>query len=246
METTRVENFELPDGSIYTGECIKNDSWIELKGKGEINYPNGDKYIGEFAEGSVRGKGKYLFSDGDIHYGHFYDGIPNGIGYLNKQSYMCMGNFSDGLLNGWALRINGFTNFGWWKDGILIKEEVSNIKWVFGKINSVDYDKSFVQIFKNGMFGFGLYKFFNRKDFIHFFYGVLFLKDGSVSVGLHYDLRKVGQCVFFKPNGNIEYAEYLYGNFIEKSPSDLVRTANIDTDLSLYIYKSDEKDTLYI
>jgi len=242
METTKVENFELPDGSIYTGECIKNDLWIELTGKGEIDYPNGDKYIGDFENGSVRGKGKYLFSDGDIHYGWFYDGIPNGIGYLNKQTYMCMGNFCNGLLNGWALKINGFTNFGWWKKGTLIKEKVANIEWIFMKFHTVNYNSSKVHIFKNGMYGFGLYRFIPEKikefyclDFNHFFYGILFYKDGSVSVGESHDFMKSDYCVFFKQDGEIEYAEYFNDELIEKYTPDVVRTSNIYiTDLSSY------------
>ena len=225
METIRVENFELPDGSIYSGECIKINSLIELKGQGQILYPNGDKYIGEFDGGNVRGYGKYLFSDGDIHYGHFYDGIPNGIGYLNKHYSMCMGNFSNGLLNGWALRINNYDNFGWWEEGTLIKDEVTNIEWVFEMIRTVKFNKSLAPIFKNGMFGFGVHK--NIPNRFFYYYGILFLIDGGVFVGQIIDYKKTGYCVFYKSNGEIEYAKYLCDEIIEESNSELVRINNI-------------------
>lgn len=35
-EVSTINNYTLPDGSIYSGECIKKFNYIELKGKGKF------------------------------------------------------------------------------------------------------------------------------------------------------------------------------------------------------------------
>ena len=209
METDYVEDFELPGGGLYTGECVNLNGFIELRGEGEINYPTGDRFIGTFDRSSDVIYGKYLFLDGDIHTGWFYNGIPLGIGYLNKksESTVCMGNFTNGLLNGWAVRIKkGQPQFGWWEKGTLTNDQTYNVEWVFDKIRSYDSDGNGAFNYNNGMFGLGI----RIKNVIdtYFYFGFLFYKNGSVSVGLNSNYKKDGLCAFFKSDGSIEYAKY--------------------------------------
>jgi len=214
MDRTKIENYKLPDGSIYSGECIKNYSMIELNGVGEVLFPNGDKYIGQFEGGAVRGTGKYLFTDGDIHYGEFYNGIPNGIGYLNKHESMCMGNFKNGKLNGWAVRLDDEYHFGWWKDGQLLSDVTQMTNWAFQKLQNSKFEGTWARIFKSGMFGLGIpQKQFT--DFVTPFFGYLFFKDGNVSLGCHYDFKRSGSAILFKTDKSIELAEYYEGEIVK-------------------------------
>jgi len=207
MELTTINDFKLPDGSVYTGECIKNNYMIELSGEGEIFYPNGDKFIGHFENGNVNGRGKYFFSDGDRHQGEFCNGIPNGIGYLNKQDLTFIGQFKNGKINGWALRIGKVFEFGWWKEGALIKDETDNVKWAFQKINYSSFDGDLVRIFKNGRFGMGIPQ-KNNESFIIPFFGFLLFADGCFTVGSHINHKKEGPVAVFDAQGSISYAEY--------------------------------------
>jgi hypothetical protein len=227
MKTINVDNLTLPDGSIYTGECIKNCSMVELKGNGEIYYPNGDKYIGEFEGGNVRGYGKYIFKDGDIHYGWFYDGIPTGIGYLNRHSTMCMGTFKEGLLNGWALRMGERAPiFGWWEKGTLIRNETTNIEWVFGKIQNSNFNGNWARIFQNRIFGLGIPQ-ENYNSYHIPYFGFLFYMDKSVAIGQASNFKKSGHCAFFKADESVEYAEYHDDILTKKSTSYDVRIAHL-------------------
>jgi hypothetical protein len=55
-ETIHVEDIELPNGGIYKGDAIKKiGSMIEISGKGEVVFPNGDQYVGEWKYGSHMG-----------------------------------------------------------------------------------------------------------------------------------------------------------------------------------------------
>jgi len=215
MDTIRVENYELYDGSIYTGECIKmhpNFVGIELTGKGIIAYPNGDKYDGDFYDGKHDGYGKYMFHDGDVHYGWFSDGMPKGVGYLNMNSKMNMGNFTDrSLLNGWGIKLGGDTQIGWWESGKLVKNMTSQIGWaveIIVKISEIrNSKKSWAIHYKNGLFGLGVSQ-MNYEDYIEPFFGFMFFKDGNASVGFHFDFKKSGFCAYLKNDSSIEYGLY--------------------------------------
>jgi hypothetical protein len=75
----------MKDGTIYNGQ-IKNG---EPGGQCEINYPDGDKYIGEcicdpgYQYLCREGSGKMIYKNGDIQDGHWYDHEFNGQGYIH-------------------------------------------------------------------------------------------------------------------------------------------------------------------
>lgn len=141
--------FELPDGSLYNGSCIRKPfGTIELDGIGSISYPNGDKYKGNFKYGRPYGWGIYCFANGHKHKGYF-DNQPRGIGYLNEDYNMAVGNFFEGRLHGWAICYrNRVFKFGFWENGKLIQDETDKTLWVRCEISNLraQYHSTLVQI----------------------------------------------------------------------------------------------------
>lgn len=141
--------FELPDGSLYNGSCIRKPfGTIELDGIGSISYPNGDKYKGNFKYGRPYGWGIYWFANGHKHKGYF-DNQPRGIGYLNEDYNMAVGNFFEGRLHGWAICYrNRVFKFGFWENGKLVLDETDKTLWVRCEISNLraQYHSNLVQI----------------------------------------------------------------------------------------------------
>ena len=62
--------YTYPDGNKYKGEVnIKG----EKHGEGEINFPNGEKYVGNFVNNNYHGFGTYTFVDGTFLFGEWLD-----------------------------------------------------------------------------------------------------------------------------------------------------------------------------
>ena len=47
-----------------------------------INYPNGDRYIGEYRNGRRHGLGLYYYTNGDFWFGQYVEGVRKGYGCL--------------------------------------------------------------------------------------------------------------------------------------------------------------------
>ncbi len=68
-----------PNGRVkYRGEVLMN----LRTGYGTYYYPNGDRYVGQFAYDQPHGKGSYHFADGDTFVGTFRYGKRTGPGTL--------------------------------------------------------------------------------------------------------------------------------------------------------------------
>lgn len=216
-----IENYRLPDGSIYSGECVKNPFFVELKGKGKISYPNGDSFVGSFDNGFVRGFGKYRFNDGDTHTGWFYDGIPNGLGYLNHHSSMALGFFEDGKLNGWGIQVNsrGLFYFGWWNNNQLIQNETTHVQWIKTQLNTYMniYKGDLVHIFdKQGIILFGIPQItrksiFDNSEIIQPPMGFLFDNQGDLMVGERLYSNANGWLVRYTSSRKIVYGYWKNG-----------------------------------
>ena len=60
------------EGTCTHGNCID--------GSGEMKYPDGKIYTGEFNNGMREGQGKLLFTNGEVYTGGFSKDEPNGFG----------------------------------------------------------------------------------------------------------------------------------------------------------------------
>lgn len=68
-----------PNGRLkYRGSVLMN----LRTGQGTYYYPNGDRYVGQFAYDQPHGKGAYHFADGDVFVGTFRGGKRAGYGML--------------------------------------------------------------------------------------------------------------------------------------------------------------------
>jgi hypothetical protein len=66
------------------------DGSEEFTGYGVRNYPNGDKYEGEWKEGRMEGYGKYNYVNKDRYEGEYTNNLMNGTGtfyYYNGSKY---------------------------------------------------------------------------------------------------------------------------------------------------------------
>lgn len=214
-----VENFTLPDGSTYNGECIVRDGMIELSGTGEVLYTNGDIYKGDFEHGFPRGWGMYKFKNGHSYKG-FYDNYPQGLGYLNEDYSMSLGQFSQGRLNGWAIRYhNNIFKFAYLKNGRLIKDETSKTLWVRREITSLlsKYKGNLIQISKeHDYIRFGIPEIFAIPKMAGIpddkrpkwpAYGFEFFADGSVKMG-EIKNHKSGTYILCHPDGSMEIGKW--------------------------------------
>lgn len=153
-ETIHVEDVELPNGGIYKGDAIKKiGSKIEISGKGEVVFPNGDQYVGEWKYGYPYGYGTYLFKDGDFHKGWFNDYQPKGPGYLciNTTRSMNLGFYTGGKLDGWgiSMRPGGIAKLSFYKDGTIVKDHTSDFQWMFDMLSEqifTSYQGNMIQI----------------------------------------------------------------------------------------------------
>jgi hypothetical protein len=231
----RVENLELADGSIYTGECINLFGTIQMEGKGKLIYPNGEKYIGEFKNGLICGYGTYLYLNKNSHCGHFHlDCIPEGLGYtnvyskeLNAYPKMYMGVFTNGKLNGWGITIGeGKSAFGWWKNNILIRDYSEYVDWAWDIIIGHNHDSKLLRQYKNGLLGIGIPEI--KTDFLSVpFFGFLFYKNGDVLVGKAKSQKKEYFGMLLKSDSEIEYANYENDKIVRLSDYREVSLMNI-------------------
>ena len=212
-----LSNFELPDGSIYNGGCLRNPfGSIVLNGIGSLTYPNGDKYKGNFQNGRPYGWGIYWFQNGHKYKGYF-DEHPKGIGYLNENYDMAVGNFYEGRLQGWAICYrNRIFKFGYWENGKLLKDETNKTLWVRCEISKLrtQYNGNLIQISQGHEFiRFGIPErtiniWINSPNSPKWpAIGFEFFKDGTVKVD---EIRNnsSGGYILCKINGTMEFGHW--------------------------------------
>ena len=88
----------------------------------ELQFINGDKYIGKLENNLFEGEGEYIFSNGNKYKGQFLKGVFNGEGifYDNINSYIYEGNYQENLLVGSVCvksQNDGSEYYGELKDG---------------------------------------------------------------------------------------------------------------------------------
>lgn len=219
MNLQQIEDFELPNGGIYTGECINNYGFIELCGQGETIFPNGDKYVGLYKHGRPYGFGTYKFSNGHYHKGYF-DNLPCGPGYLSENYDMAFGFFLDGKLNGWGIKlINGKFVFGFWENGRLIHDETNTTLWIRAKLTQDrnTWNGNLIQYSKEE-FGYIRLGYPERKvnsilgEMVLLAMGFQIFKDGRCIAGtFKSNDGKNGEFAIYYPNRTIKYGYFVSG-----------------------------------
>ena len=99
-----VEKITLPNGSVYSGE-VKFD--VIREGLGTNEWPNGDRYKGEWLNDNPHGKGYKWIKNKDEYHGFFAFGQFSGLGDLKTASgERYLGNFRFNQLDGLGIFIS--------------------------------------------------------------------------------------------------------------------------------------------
>lgn len=111
------QTLRLADGAEFNGRLHKG-----LLHSGELEWPNGDHYQGEFAEGMMHGKGMLTLSSGDVYSGYFVEGQLEGLGhYVGVDGTRYRGSFAAGEFHGLGEMVDaeGNLTLGIFRDGLL-------------------------------------------------------------------------------------------------------------------------------
>lgn len=108
------EFISLVEENLFSYEGEFGDD--NFNGQGMINYPNGEKYIGDFENGKEHGKGEMTFPLTQEKYvGDFEEGMRNGEGILyRKDRIVYKGSYRNNLPHG-----KGFV----YRNGVSVEEE---------------------------------------------------------------------------------------------------------------------------
>lgn len=234
--TIYIEDFELPDGSVYTGDAIdKGFGMIEICGKGKAINPNGSSYEGRWEYGKPNGYGIYKFPDGDFHKG-FFDDTPNGPGYLclNTKRAMQLGFFCNGVLDGWAISIDANNNFNcsFLENGRVIENHTREFQWMADilRFNVFQaYRGNMIQCSEvNGYIRFGAPNrtatLNNNIKFEKHAIGFLFSTDGNLYVGLIKNKQSLdGYCIICTPDHRIILGKWKNNEMVKELPLEDVK-----------------------
>lgn len=173
-----VKDYHLPNRCVYSGEFDNYEE--EPYGWGIMKYPDGHEAIGTFIK------------------------IPNGVAYINYGNYMQLGFFLQGRLNGWGIQMGkGTYNFGYYKDGVLVKDCTDEI---FEQIHSRIVENSRNIQSKTGKYPRWAHAFPSKKEVFFGLFekgykmiGFRFLPSGDVYAGMsNYTLDITGTFTHIK------------------------------------------------
>ena len=107
-------------GNVYHGAF---DKFTRPNGFGTMDFPNGDKYEGEWVKGKYHGKGVYIkftYANGCVYEGDLVNGVPEGEGkkvWPNGATYT--GQWHKGAMSGQGEYVfeNGARYKGSWANG---------------------------------------------------------------------------------------------------------------------------------
>ena len=111
------------NGDRYVGE-FKDGT---RNGQGTRTFPNGDKYVGEYKDGKSNGQGTLAFANGNKHVGEYKDDTWNGQGtftWANGNKYV--GEWKGDKYNGqgiFYLANGSISHSGVWSDGKLVTSQ---------------------------------------------------------------------------------------------------------------------------
>lgn len=165
------------------------------KGRGRIEFDNGDEYYGDIVNGEAHGHGTYTYSDGNVYVGEWEYDKMNGLGTIYfADGGVYQGAWKDGKAHGYGSAT--------WPDGTVYEGQwKSNKKHGSGTLTSVDgsvYEGGWENGKKNGN---GTYTHAN----------------GDVYEG-EWKLGKMHGNFTFKASGDVYKQVYEDGNRVANTP----------------------------
>ena len=114
---------EYPDGDKYVGEFING----KKDGQGTYTFADGRKYVGQWKDGKNDGQGTFTHASGDKYVGQFKDSQYSGMGtYTFADGDKYIGEFINGKQNGQGVLYNtngAILQKGLWRDGVFVQAQ---------------------------------------------------------------------------------------------------------------------------
>ncbi len=105
----------------YRGNRIKG---YLPHGRGEMDYFNGSRYVGQWRDGKMHGRGVIYWSDGSVYAGEWRHGKRTGYGtYTWPSGSRYVGSWKDNIMDGRGTMYRDTeTVSGLWEEGVLVKK----------------------------------------------------------------------------------------------------------------------------
>ena len=175
----------------------------------EINYENGDKYLGSIFNNKKEGRGKMIYKNGGSYQGEWSNDLIDGKGIYNyKNGNKYDGYFFEGKRNGKGIMIynNGSKYDGEWKNDVFngfgILYYIDGRRYI-GEFQNDKLHGKGVMYYKNGDKYEGDWRKDNRDG-----KGVMFYFDGERYEGEWVKNKREGFGRYFYKNGDIEEGNY--------------------------------------
>lgn len=130
IDEQKTENvIRYPDGRVYTGAIDKNKFIPE--GHGNVKFPNGGEYTGEWKDGEMHGEGTFTWKDKSSYKGEYYQNKKHGKGvfiFPNEDRYD--GHWEKGVQHGKGIlysKDNVELQSGEWDRGKYVGEKKKSI-----------------------------------------------------------------------------------------------------------------------
>ncbi len=188
-----AKNGKFDDTRLNPTGCVTGDCH---NGYGTFQYPNGNRYIGDFSNGKPNGKGILYCANGNKYVGHWQDNWQQGEGkFIFNEGHEYFGEFQRSQFHGKGVMryANGDKYDGDW---------VANSPEGLGTYSFHTGDRYEGQ-FKSGRF--------NGK-------GTMFYKNGTYFTGGWMNNAKHGKGIFYDENGRAINGEWVNGKSKANTP----------------------------
>ena len=179
-------------------------------GYGTYQYPNGNKYMGDFKFGKPDGKGILFCANGNKYIGHWEENWQQGEGkFIYAEGHEYFGQFQRSQFNGKGNMhyANGDVYDGYWQ---------ANKQEGLGTYSFHTGDR-YEGRFREGKFNGA---------------GTMFYKNGAKYAGQWADNQKNGNGIFYEENGSANPGEWVNGKARRPAAIEPADPATLETDIS--------------
>ena len=165
-------NVNVPDVFSYVGFMDEG----EKSGYGELSYPNGDSYHGDWDHNLFDGDGIYIYANDKASYeGQWYQGLQDGIGYYRSPRFAYRGEWEEGWINGYGKMV--FTNKDSYVGNFVENRFYGEGNYLFSNGNK--YSGEFIDGKFNGL---GTFYFANGDTYVGEFKDGKIFGDGTLTI----------------------------------------------------------------